>query len=74
MHAFITDQTQITYSFQRHKKKSKPFGSESHKTAGISKSIRMHIPELNDDLRVDNIHVYILDDNIKSFEKTLDDI
>ena len=39
------------------RKKSKQFGSESHKTAGISKSIRMNIHELNDDLRVDNIYV-----------------
>ena len=32
----------------------------------------MNIHDLNDDLRVDNI--YIIDDNIKPFEKTLDDI
>ena len=38
------------------KKNSKPFGSESNKTGGISKSIGMNIHELNDDLSVDNIY------------------
>ena len=42
----LTDQTQISYSFQRNAKNYKPFDSESHKTAGISKSICMNIYEL----------------------------
>ena len=39
-------------------KKSKPFGSDSHKRASavISKYIRMIIHEWNDDLSVDNIY------------------
>ena len=55
------------------KKDSKPFGSESHKTAGSLKSIRMDIHELNDDLHC-VFPIFILDGNIKPFEKTLDDI
>ena len=45
MFLFTTYQTQIAYSFQRNEKESKSFGSESHKTAGISKSICMNIHE-----------------------------
>ena len=49
MHAFIYNRsdTPIAYSFRCNEKYSKPFGSESQKTAGIQKSIRMNNHELN---------------------------
>ena len=67
MFLFMTDQTQIAYSLHQKEQNSKPCGTESHKTAGISKSICMNIHELNDHVR------YVLD-NIKPFLKTYFDM
>ena len=51
---FITDQTQISYSFQWNKKYSKPFGSESHKNSWNKDIYPYEYSWIyNDDLRVD---------------------
>ena len=53
------------------KKKTKPLGSEWHNTTGTQNYIHMNIHELHDDL---GLTLYILDDIIKPFQKSLDDI